>query len=139
MKISTRSRYGIRALVDLALEEGNRPVPLKTIAERQCLTPKYLERLFAELKKSGIVTGFRGATGGYRLARPAGEIRVGEVVQILENTLIIDCIHRRGVCDREDNCLTQRIWREIEDAILHRLNSFTIADLARGGESSSVI
>jgi Rrf2 family protein len=131
MKISTRSRYGVRALVDLAIEESSTPISLKTIAKRQCLTPKYLERLFADLKKAGIVFGYRGATGGYRLARKAEDIRISEVVRVLEKSLVIDCIHINGSCESQDNCLTQLIWQEIEDAIFERLDKFSIADLAR--------
>jgi len=131
MKISTRSRYGVRALVDLAIEESSTPISLKTIAKRQCLTPKYLERLFADLKKAGIVFGYRGATGGYRLARKADDIRLSEVVRVLEKSLVIDCIHNNGSCESQETCLTRLIWQEIEDAIFERLDKFSIADLAR--------
>lgn len=137
MKISTRSRYGIRALVDLALEESPHPVPLKIIAERQCLTPKYLERLFAELKKAGIVHGYRGASGGYRLARSPQDIRLSEVVRVLEKNVVIECIHANGYCERQDTCLTQIIWKEIEDAIFQKLDTFTVADLAERNQPAS--
>ena len=87
MKLSTRARYGLKALIDLGLHSENETVSLQSIAERQDISVSYLEQLMAMLKKAGLVTSSRGAYGGYRLGRPAEEISVGDILRVLEGGL----------------------------------------------------
>ncbi len=122
-------------MADLA-SAGEGPVSLKAIAARQALTPKYLERLFSELKKAGLVKGYRGAAGGYVLARPAKEITVGEIVRVLEGALLIDCIHDGKACGMVDRCTTRALWRDLEKTVMEKLNGVMLSDLALGGTSS---
>ena len=121
MKISTKGRYGLMLLVDLALMESQTPISLKSIAERQGLSEHYLEQLIAPLRNVGLVRSVRGAYGGYVLNRPKSDITVKEIILTLEGPLqIVDA-------EIEDG-LTQ-LWDQLENAILGVLDSLTLADL----------
>ena len=92
MKLSTKGRYGLRAAVDLALFSKEGPISISTIAAREGLSESYLEQLFAKLKKAGLISSIRGINGGYQLAKPAGEISVGDVLRALEGEMVVvDC------------------------------------------------
>lgn len=132
MKVSTKGRYGLRAVVDLAVNEKDGQVSLKSVAERQGLSENYLEQLFSSLKKSGLVKSVRGAQGGYLLARPADKITVGDVLRSLEGTLCpVECIDLEmpSSCDKADACVTATVWAKLRDKINEVVDSFTIADL----------
>ncbi|MBN1176711.1 MAG: Rrf2 family transcriptional regulator, partial [Dehalococcoidales bacterium] len=108
MKLSTRARYGTRALLDLALNYKDSPVQLKDIADRQNISLHYLEHIIAPLVSSGILTSTRGAHGGIRLTRSPGELKLSEIVRLLEGgTAPVDCIADPGLCDRADHCVTR--------------------------------
>jgi len=131
MKLSTRGRYGTRALLDLALHQTEgRPIPLKEIAQRQEISPQYLEHLITPLIAARIVKSSRGPRGGVQLAKPPREIELIEVIEILEGSIVpVDCIDSPEVCPRSKLCATRDIWVELKEAIDKVLKSTTLQDL----------
>jgi Rrf2 family protein len=130
MRVSTRGRYGLRAMFELARDYGESPVLLSTVAERQGLPHKYLHALLTTLKSAGLVRSVRGTRGGFLLARRPAEIRLSEIMRALEGPLsLVDCVADRRVCDREDRCPTRQVWQELSAAIEHMLDGVTLADL----------
>lgn len=129
MKLSTKGKYGLRALVDVAVNCGKEPVSIQSIGDRQNISVSYLEQLMAKLKKAGFVTSTRGAQGGYRLAKPAQEISVGDVLRALEGNLeAIDCGGNAPgkSCQGADLCVTRYIWKEINDKINETVDSIML-------------
>jgi Rrf2 family cysteine metabolism transcriptional repressor len=130
MKLSTRGRYGTRVLLDLALCEGKEPVPLKDIAQRQQISLLYLEQIIAPLISAGIIRSTRGAHGGVQLARPPINIKLSEVMGLLEGSIApVDCINDPEVCSRSELCATRDIWIELKKAMDGVLESKTLQDL----------
>jgi len=130
MKLSTRGRYGLRALLDLALHQGEGLVLLKDIARRQEVSLPYLEHLIAPLIAAGLVKSTRGARGGVLLFKPPSEIKLSEVVQLLEGSIApVDCVNNPALCHRSTFCVTRDIWVEIKEAISQVLDSTTLQDL----------
>lgn len=131
MKLSTKSRYGTRLMVELAQHYDHKGfTQLKEIARSQEISLKYLEQIIMPLKRARYVTSIRGARGGYRLAKPPGEITVGEIVALLEEgTSFIECAENPEACDRASTCLTRDIWQKTSEAIYERLNAITLSDL----------
>ncbi|MEM1007613.1 MAG: Rrf2 family transcriptional regulator [Myxococcota bacterium] len=131
MKLSTRAEYGTRALIELASQfEHNKPLMLQTIAENQGLSKKYLEQLFALLKKSRLVKGIRGPSGGYQLTRPPEEITLSQIVESLEGSLAVaECLTDPELCVKNGQCATQEIWGKITAAIEQTLGAITLAEL----------
>lgn len=136
MKISTKGRYGLKAVLDIAMHDEASSV--SSIASRQFISENYLERLIAMLKKAGIVNSVRGAQGGYVLAKPAEEISVGEVLRALEGDLNpVDCAEIDGsgeLCEGADTCVTKFVWKRISDSINQAVNNLMISELARDGK-----
>ena len=130
MKLSSRTRYGMRAILELALEYGNAPLQIKTIAEREDISNKYLEQLIAMLKSSGLVRSVRGPKGGYMLAKPPADIKLKEVFTTLEGPMVpAECLEHPEYCPRCTDCATRQIWQELQNAIFGVLESVTLADL----------
>jgi Rrf2 family cysteine metabolism transcriptional repressor len=131
MKLSTKTRYGTRALLDLAIQRaGNSPVSLKDIAERQEISLTYLEHIITPLIAGGIIKSVRGARGGIFLARTARDITLKDVVEILEGPITpVECVTSPQTCTRSGSCATQDIWTEIKKAIDQVLVSTTLQDL----------
>jgi len=130
MRLTTRSRYGTRMVLDIAQYGDDGPVRIQDIAERQGVSVKYLEKLIRKLRDAGFVRSKRGPRGGHSLALPASEIPLGEVVRVLEgDDSLVECRSGRDGCDRMDVCLTRRFWAEAAEAMYSRLNSYTLADL----------
>lgn len=124
MKLSSKSRYGLRAMVYIA-ERGD-VVSLASVARDTATSEAYLEQLFSLLKKAGLVKSVRGANGGYKLAKAACKITIGEIVRALEDELeIVDCIS--GECQSKCNCVSHKVWRTLYDAINDALDSITLA------------
>lgn len=136
MKLSTKGRYGLRAVLDIAMHDEAQSV--SSIAARQFISENYLEKLIAMLKKAGIVNSLRGAQGGYVLARPAESISVGEVLRALEGDLNpVDCAEIDGsgdFCEGADTCVTKFVWKRIADSINYAVDNLMIAELARDGK-----
>jgi Rrf2 family protein len=130
MKLSTRGRYGLRALLDLAVHQGQGMVLLKDIARRQEVSLPYLEHLITPLIAGGLVKSTRGARGGVLLLKPPAEVKLTEVVQLLEGSIApVDCVNDPRVCSRSASCVTRDIWMQIKDAIIQVLDSTTLQDL----------
>jgi len=130
MKLSTKGRYGTRALLDLALHSKEEPVLLRDIAQRQQISLPYLEKLVAPLKAGGLVRSARGVKGGISLAKPAQEITLCEVIQVLEGpTAPVDCVNDPDLCDRSRFCATRDVWSELKTAIDSVLGATTLRDL----------
>jgi Rrf2 family cysteine metabolism transcriptional repressor len=135
MKLSTRGRYGLRALLDLALHQGEGLVPLKDIARRQEFSLPYLEHLIAPLIAAGLVKSTRGARGGVSLLKPPSEIKLSEVVQLLEGSIaLVDCVNNPALCHRSNFCVTRDIWVEMKEAMSRVLDSTTLQDLVERQE-----
>ncbi|HPM77438.1 MAG TPA: Rrf2 family transcriptional regulator [bacterium] len=130
MRISTKGRYGLRALVDLAAHYQDRPVLLSEIAERQTLSKRYLERLFTQLRDNGILRSVRGASGGYMLNRKPNEISVTEILEALEGSLSpVECIVDSQLCCRTEQCVTHDLWTELSSTIREKLDSVSLEEL----------
>lgn len=130
MKLSTRGRYGTRALLELALHDGNEPVFLKDIALRQQISQSYLEHIIAPLISGGIVRSTKGPKGGISLTRAPSEIKLSEVIPLLEGSISpTECIDNPDVFDRADYCVTRDIWGEMKNAMNGVLEATTLQDL----------
>ena len=134
MRLTTKSRYGTRLILDIALHAQTSPVRLREISKRQNISFKYLEKLIRMLKKAGFVKSMRGPYGGYMLAKPMKDISVGDIVRVLEGSnAITDCTESDdnicGKCTRAGKCLTQYIWAETSKAMFEKLDSFRIDEL----------
>jgi len=130
MKLSSRSRYGFRAILELAVEYGNGPLQIKTIAQREDISNKYLEQLVAMLKASGLVRSIRGPKGGYELTRPPGDVKLSEVFTTLEGPVVaVECLEHPEFCSRCTECVTRDVWAQMQAAIMGVLESMTLQDL----------
>jgi Rrf2 family protein len=130
MRLSTKGRYGVRALVDIALNCNGGPVLLKDIAKRQDISAQYLEHLVAPLIRAGILRSIRGAKGGIALAKPPEEIKLSRVIEILEGSVApVECVDNAALCARSDECVTRDVWVEIKAAVMGVLESLTLKDL----------
>lgn len=134
MKLSTKGRYGLRAMVDLAMNNGDGPVPISAIAERQALSESYLEQLMSKLKKAGLVTSVRGAQGGYTLSRGDDEISIGDILRALEGDINpVDCsafsTAKESRCKNSSLCVSKYVWKRINDSIAQTVDAITLSSL----------
>jgi len=131
MKISTKGRYAVRLMLDIALNQDVEPVRLKDSAERQDISVKYLEQIISVLVKAGYVRSIRGPQGGYKLAKAPSEYTVKMVLTQVEGSLApVSCLDDEvNTCERQGNCVTLKLWTELYDAINGVLEKYTIADL----------
>jgi len=130
MKLSTKTRYGIRAILDLAMNAGAGPVQTKLIARRQDISAKYLEQLMALLKMTGFVRSIRGAKGGYVLAKPPDQVRLVDLFKALEGPVVtVECLEDENYCHRTADCIARQIWSQVENAVDAVLGSITLQDL----------
>jgi len=130
MKLSTRGRYGMRAMYELAVNAPDGTTPIKDIARRQDIPEAYLEQLMAVLKRAGLVASVRGAQGGYRLAREPGAISVGDVLRALEDGLnFMDCLAAEDSCLRAGTCPTRIIYRKMRDGLNQIVDGITLQDM----------
>jgi Rrf2 family cysteine metabolism transcriptional repressor len=130
VKISTRSRYGLRALLELALHHGEGPLMMQSIADNQGVSRKYLDAIFASLKTAGLVRSRRGVGGGHVLARDPKDIRLGDIIRAVEGPLsLVDCVGAPEICDRSHRCVTRDVWTDVGAAIEAVLDGITLADL----------
>lgn len=131
MKISTKGRYALRLMLDLALNNTGEPVRIKDIASRQEISDKYLEQIISVLNKAGYVRSLRGPQGGYKLARDPKEYTVGMILRLTEGSLApVACLEDEvNLCSRQDDCATLIIWEKLYDAIKDVVDGYTLADL----------
>jgi Rrf2 family protein len=130
MKLSTRSRYGARILVDLARHHGQEPVQIGEISKRQDISVKYLEQLIRPLKKAKLVSSVRGPKGGHLLVKKPEEITLGQVVRLFEGqSELVECISHPETCSMSDDCQVRVAWKEATKVLYEKLDATTIADL----------
>jgi Rrf2 family iron-sulfur cluster assembly transcriptional regulator len=135
VKLSTRSRYGTRMMLDMAQHYDAGPVQIGDIARRQDISVKYLEQLVIPLRKADYVKSVRGPKGGYMLARHPKEITVGEIVKVLEGGVnLSDCIENPDLCEKSTDCLTRGLWEEATKAVYDTLNSVTLSEMIETGK-----
>ena len=135
MKLSTRGRYGIQAMYDLALHMQDGPQPLKAVAERSEVPEAYLEQLIGGLRRCGLVKSVRGAFGGYALSRAPGEITVGDVLRASEGDLCLtDCLTCETACQRACQCPSRRVWQKLTDGLNRIADGITLQDMLDDGE-----
>jgi Rrf2 family protein len=127
--MSTKGRYGARAMLDIALYGDKGPVSLKDLAHRQELSVKYLEQLIQPLKAAGLIRSVRGAGGGYMLAKEPCDINLLQIIQALEKLIPSDCLENSKVCSRVSKCATHDVWKEIQSSTNHILSSLTLQDM----------
>ena len=132
MKISTKGRYALRLMLDLALSDPGVPVPLRDVAQRQDISDKYLEQIVTPLSRAGLVRSVRGAGGGYLLTRTPEEYTVGEILRQLEGNLApVSCASGGACCGRADRCVTLEVWQQIQEAVDNVVDNITLADLVK--------
>ena len=131
MKISTKGRYALRTMLDLAVHENGGLIPLREISTRQGITIKYLEQVMNLLNKAGYVRSVRGAGGGYRLAKEPSEYTIGDILRVAEGSLApVSCLEDEvNLCPRNADCMTVDFWEGLADAINNYVDSFTLEDL----------
>lgn len=141
MRLSTKSRYGLRALFDIAYNYTDAPAQTQDISRRQNISPRYLEQIFQGLKKAGIIKSKRGPQGGYSLAKPASEITVLEIIKATEqDAVLVDCVikppqkrRRTDNCPFEGNCVVQTVWQEATDLLEGLFGKITLETLCERG------
>jgi len=132
MKLSTRSRYGTRLMIDIARYSNHGPVRIHDIAKRQKISVKYLEQLIIPLKKAEMIKSMRGPKGGHQLGRPKEKITVGGIVRVLEkDTGLVPCVETTDMCEMSDACVTRNLWLKATAAVYDILDSVTLSDLIK--------
>ena len=131
MKISTKGRYALRLMLDLASNDSGTPIRLKDVAKRQGISEKYLEQIISILNKAGFVRSVRGPQGGYSLSRTPADYTVGMILRLTEGSLCpVDCAaEENGSCDREDVCVTRMLWKKLDDAISSVVDHVSLEEL----------
>ncbi len=132
MRLSTRARYGLRAMLEIAMSNGESPVMMRSISENQGISRKYLHAILTTLKSAGLVRSVRGVRGGYTLSRSPSRIQVSEVIRVLEGSLsVVDCVQENGLCARSETCVTRDVWLDVNRAIEGVLGNLTLEDLVQ--------
>ena len=144
MRLSTKSRYGLRALFDIAYNSGTLPAQIQDISRRQDISPRYLEQIFQSFKKSGILKSKRGPNGGYYLSRAPEAISVKEIIQSAEGDIaLVECVNadvkrKKKECPSNGNCVTQLVWQEATDRLNDYFDSITLKTLCEKGQALGV-
>jgi Rrf2 family cysteine metabolism transcriptional repressor len=130
MRLSTKGRYAVRAMLDLALQPGEAPILIKDISQRQEISVLYLEQLFTRLKAAGLLRSIRGPKGGFLLSRHPSQIRVIDIVEAMEGTTaLVECVDDADFCSRAGLCVARQLWTEVKEAVDRVLESLTLQDL----------
>jgi len=130
MKISTKIRYGTRAMLELASHYGEGPIELKEIAKRESISLKYLEQVIIPFRSAGLVKSVRGSKGGYSLAKSPSEIFLSDLVEILEGPVnLTECLRDPKICQKSASCVTRDIWKEVSEAIYRIFHSITLEEM----------
>lgn len=131
MRLSTRSRYGLRLMLALAENNSKGPIYLKDIANSEEISEKYLSQLVIPLKTNGLITTFRGVHGGYLLNKPASEISLRSIIELLEGDLcLVDCINNPDICFKTNACATRGVWNQMSAILIDFLDKYTLEELA---------
>ncbi|MBC3805428.1 Rrf2 family transcriptional regulator [Acetobacterium fimetarium] len=132
MKISTKGRYALRLMLDLAVNNTGEFIPIKRIAERQEISEKYLEQIITQISRAGFVKSVRGSQGGYQLAHKPEDYTVGMILRLMEGELSpVACLDEPGGCERADRCVTVEVWQAIKEAVENVVDNITLADLVK--------
>jgi len=132
VKLSTKGRYGLRLMIDIAIRYNQGPVLLRDIAFRQGISEKYLWQLISPLMTAGLIVSKRGSRGGYELAKEPREIPVYDIVVVLEGDMtLVDCVSEHSRCERAEVCVANQLWTEIANKITHTLKSYTLEDMVK--------
>lgn len=131
MKISTKGRYALRLMLDLALNNSGEPIQIKDISSRQDISNKYLEQIVSALNKAGMVRSIRGPQGGYMLAKKPEDYTVGDILRVMEGSMApVSCLEfEENTCPRESTCATLMVWKRLDEAIKGVIDGITLADL----------
>ncbi|MFT5276437.1 MAG: Rrf2 family iron-sulfur cluster assembly transcriptional regulator [Glaciecola sp.] len=138
MKLTSKGRYAVTAMLDVALHSRNGPVPLADISERQAISLSYLEQLFSRLRKEELVSSVRGPGGGYQLGRAANDIAIGEVIRAVDESIDATRCQGQSDCQGGERCLTHTLWQDLSDRISQFLNGITIGELMMKNEVKEV-
>ena len=142
MKLSSRTEYAVRAMAELALMHGSDPVSLREIAERQGIPEKYLEQLFRQLRKAGLIKGVRGAQGGYSLAGRPSDVTVGDIMRAVDGPIAICSCAAEGErdddCERKSHCAAHPVWARLQNGIVSILDSTTLYDMLAGTPADDI-
>ena len=141
MKISTKGHYGVQAMFDLAQHFGEGPISLKSVAERQDLSEHYLEQLIAVLRKAGLVKSMRGAQGGYILAKDPVDIKVGDIIRVLEGPIApVECVNDEDPeqCMKAEFCITRNVWEKVRKSIEEVIDTISLADMCKEAERAKM-
>lgn len=143
MKLSSKSLYGVKAMMDMAINYPDDMTTVKSVAERQNIPEKYLEQIFSILKKAGLLISTRGPHGGYSLALPPEEITIGDILRAMEGELVpVDCVNENNYrlkCKREDICITKYLWTAIRDKMNNIVDKMALDQLAEGYKNNELI
>jgi len=140
MKLSTRTRYGMRAIIELAESNRKGPLQLKIIAQHQDISAKYLEQLMVVLKSAGFVRSIRGSRGGYVLAKAPNQIKLSDVFHCLEGHVItVECVENKDYCQRAADCAARQVWTQVQHAIEGVLQSITLQDAVNMAKGSKAL
>lgn len=130
MKLSTKGRYGLKAMFELSLNQNNGPMCLKNIAQKQGISEQYLEQIFSSLKKAGLIKSVRGAQGGYLLVKEAKDITVGDILTVLEGPVSLsDCVLDEDACENSNVCVTKVVWEKMKKGIEDVIDSITLQNM----------
>lgn len=130
LKLSTKGKYGLKAMFELALSSNGEPVSLKYIAKKQGISDQYLEQIFSILKKAGLVKSVRGAQGGYYISKKPNEITVADILKVLEGDMAFtECLLDKDLCENFDSCATKYVWAKIKESIEEVTNSISLQDM----------
>ena len=139
MKLNTRGRYAVTAMLDLAINGGSSPVSLADISVRQEISLSYLEQLFAKLRRGKLVTSARGPGGGYTLARSKAEIFVAQIIDAVDESVDVTNCQGRGNCLHGETCLTHHLWEDLSSQIHQFLSQISLGDLVERGQNNGVL
>ncbi|MBQ2800194.1 MAG: Rrf2 family transcriptional regulator [Lachnospiraceae bacterium] len=139
MKISTKGRYALRMMLELAKNQENKPVPIKEVSAKQNISDKYLEQIIAVLNKAGYVKSVRGPQGGYKLMKSPKDYTVGMILRLTEGSLApVECLEfEENTCPRKDQCVTLKVWEKIDQAVKDVVDNITLEDLLHWGADMS--
>ncbi|MEG0249869.1 MAG: Rrf2 family transcriptional regulator [Peptostreptococcus sp.] len=130
MKLSTKGKYGLKAMFELALSSNGEPISLKHIAKEQGISDQYLEQIFSLLKKAGLVKSVRGAQGGYYISKDLNEITVADILRVLEGDMAFtECLLDKDACENFDSCSTRYVWAKIKESIEEVTQSISLQDM----------
>jgi len=130
MKLSTKSRYAVRALIDLITHYEGKPILIKDIAKRENISERYLENIFTQLRAGGILISMKGKNGGFLLAKDPKEITIYDIVKVIDGDIVlVECIMNVLFCDKAPNCVTRELWKSLSEKIKEELQKYTLQDL----------